>query len=147
MIENTKSNNSSIISSSDEDSNLGIRPIEKNIHMDKVDLTYLDIFSRPSYRDSKKRKFNDGEGITLDYKKSEDFTENYSQNDNDKNSKSKQKIETYDYPTNIFGTLFFSWTRKVIRAANNFSQLEISHLGKFSPDYYPSSFLKDIKPN
>ena len=150
MIDNTKSNNSSIISSSeDEESNLGIRPIEKNIHIDKVDLTYLDIFSRPSYRDSKKRKFNDGEGITLSYKKSEDFTENYSQNDNDndKNSKSKQKKETYDYPTNIFGTLFFSWTRKVIRAANNFSQLEISHLGEFSPEYYPSSFLNDIKPN
>ena len=42
--------------------------------------------------------------------------------------------------------MVFSWTRKVIRAANNFPQLEISHLGTFSTEYYPSSFLDEIKP-
>ena len=148
MFENSKSNNSSNISSNseDEDSNLGVHTKEKNIHIDKVDLTYLDIFSRPSYRDTKKRKFNNGEGFAFDYKKSEDFSENISINDNNDNTKSKHKKEIYDYPTNIFGTLFFSWTRKVIRAANNFPQLELSHLGKFSSELYPSSFLNDIKP-
>ena len=29
--------------------------------------------------------------------------------------------------------------------ANNFPSLEISYLGKFSPEYYPSSFLNNIK--
>ena len=148
MLENSKSNNSSFISSSDdEDSNLGVHNKEKNAQIEQMDLTYLDIFSRPSYRDSKKRKFKDGEGFAFDYKKSEDFSENISVDDNTK--KSKHKKENYDYPTNIlniFGTLFFSWTRKVIRAANNYPQLEISHLGKFSSEFYPSSFLKEIKP-
>ena len=145
MLENSKSNNSSFISSSDDDdSNLGVHNKDKNAQIDQMDLTYLDIFSRPSYRDSKKRKFKDGEGFAFDYKKSEDFSENISVDDNTK--KLKHKKEYYDYPTNIFGTLFFSWTRKVIRAANNFPQLEISHLGKFSTEFYPSSFLNGIKP-
>ena len=144
MFENSKSNNSSIISSSeDEDSNLGVHNKEKDAQIDQVDLTYLDIFSRPSYRDTKKRKFKDGEGFAFDYKKSEDFSENISI---EETKKSKHKKENYDFPASILGTLFFSWTRKVIRAANNFPQLEISHLGKFSSDYYPSSFLNNIKP-
>ena len=135
MLENSKSNNSSIISSSeDEDSNLGVHNKEKDAQIDNVDLTYLDIFSRPSYRDTKKRKFKDGEGFAFDYKKSEDFSENISI-DETKKSKHKKKQDNYDFPTSILGTLFFSWTRKVIRAANNFPQLEISHLGKFSTDY------------
>ena len=144
MFDSFKSNNSSNISSNsdDDDSNLGVHNKEKNAQIDQIDLTYLDIFSRPSYRDTKKRKFKDGEGFAFDYKKSEDFSENISVNESNK----KHKKENYDYPTNIFGTLLFSWTRKVIRAANNFPSLEISHLGKFSPAYYPSSFLNNIKP-
>ena len=144
MFETIKSNNSSNISSNsdDEDDNLGVHNKEKNIRIDEIDLTYLDIFSRPSYRDTKKRKFKDGEGFAFDYKKSEDFSDNISVDE--KNKKSHKK-ENYDYPTNIFGTLLFSWTRKVIRAANNFPRLEISHLGKFSPEYYPTIFLNDIK--
>ena len=55
MLENSKSNNSSFISSSDDDdSNLGVHNKDKNAQIDQMELTYLDIFSRPSYRDSKK---------------------------------------------------------------------------------------------
>ena len=144
MFESIKSNNSSNISSNsdDDDDNLGVHNKERNIRIDEIDLTYLDIFSRPSYRDTKKRKFKDGEGFAFDYKKSEDFSDNISVNEANKKS---HKKENYDYPTYIFGTLLFSWTRKVIRAANNFPRLEISHLGKFSPEYYPTVFLNDIK--
>ena len=142
----SKRNNSSNVSSSSDDddsSNLGVHNKERNEQLEQMDLTYLDIFSRPSYRDTKKRKFKDGEGFAFDYKKSEDFSENISVDDT---SKPKHKKENYDFPVGFLGSLVFSWTRKVIRAANNFPQLEISHLGKFSTEYYPSTFLNDIKP-
>ena len=59
----------------------------------------------------------------------------------------KQKDKgDYDYPVNIFKKVFFTWTRKVLKAANTYPQLELSHLGKFSPDLYPDKFLRDIKP-
>ena len=140
MLDNNSSNISS--NSEDEDSNLGVHNPEKYTKINQMDLTYLDIFSRPSYRDAKKRKFKDGEGFAFDYKKSEDFSENIMVDDS---KKPKNKKEKYDFPSGILGTLFFSWTRKVIRAANNFPRLEISHLGKFSPEYYPSSLLNNIK--
>ena len=146
MNSNSKKNNSSNYSSSSDDddsSNLGVHNKERNEQLEQMDLTYLDIFSRPSYRDTKKRKFKDGEGFAFDYKKSEDFSENISV---DEKSKPKHKKEDYDYPVGFLGSMVFSWTRKVIRAANNFPQLEISHLGTFSTEYYPSSFLNEIKP-
>jgi len=58
--------------------------------------------------------------------------------------KQKDKVD-YDYPVNIFKKVFFTWTRKVLKAANTYPQLELSHLGKFSPDLYPDNFLKEIK--
>ena len=136
--------NSSNISSNseDDDSNLGFHNKNRYTQINQMDLTYLDIFSRPSYRDAKKKKFKDGEGFAFDYKKSEDFSENIVIEDS---KIAKHKKEIYDFPSGILGTLFFSWTRKVMRAANNFPSLEISHLGKFSPEYYPSSLLKNIK--
>ena len=145
MNENSKNNSSFTVSSSseEEEDNLGIHNINKTNNIDQVDLTYLDIFSRPSYHDTKKRKYKDGEGFAFDYKKSEDFNEKLSVNDN--KLKEKPKTEKYDFPSGFLGSLFFSWTRKVIRAANNFPKLEISHLGRFSPEYHPSSFLKEIK--
>ena len=51
----------------------------------------------------------------------------------------------YDYPVNIFKKIFFSWTRKILKTANTNPQLELAHLGKFSPKYYPNNFLKEIK--
>ena len=144
MDDNSKNNSSFTVSSSseDEEDNLGVHNIEKSNNIDELDLTYLDIFSRPSYRDTKKRKYKDGEGFAFDYKISEDFSEKLSVNDM---LKKKHKNENYEFPSGFLGTLFFSWTRKVIRAANNFPKLEISHLGRFAPEYHPSSFLKKIK--
>ena len=144
MLENSKNNSSFTVSSSseEEDDNLGVHNLDKNKNIDQIDLTYLDIFSRPSYRDTKKRKYKDGEGFAFDYKKSEDFSENISVNDS---TKQKHKKENYEFPAGILGSIFFSWTRKVIRAANNFPELQISHLGKFSPEYHPSTFLREIK--
>ena len=138
MNSNSKKNNSSNYSSNSDDddsNNLGAHNKERNEQLEQMDLTYLDIFSRPSYRDTKKRKFKDGEGFAFDYKKSENFNENISI---DEKSKPKQKKENYDFPVGFLGSMVFSWTRKVIRAANNFPQLEISLLGNFSPEYYPS---------
>ena len=58
----------------------------------------------------------------------------------------KQKDKgDYDFPVNIFKKVFFTWTRKVLKAANTYPQLELTHLGKFSPDLYPDKFLKEIK--
>jgi ATP-binding cassette subfamily C (CFTR/MRP) protein 1 len=59
---------------------------------------------------------------------------------NKKHSKNK-----YDYPVNIFKKIFFTWTHKVLRAANNNSQLELSHLGNFSKELCPDNFLYEIK--
>ena len=59
MNSNSKKNNSSNYSSSSDDddsSNLGVHNKERNEQLEQMDLTYLDIFSRPSYRDTKKRK-------------------------------------------------------------------------------------------
>ena len=51
----------------------------------------------------------------------------------------------YDYPVNILKKIFFSWTRKILKAANTSPQLELSHLGKFAHQYYPNNFLIEIK--
>ena len=56
----------------------------------------------------------------------------------------KSKTE-YDYPVNIFKKVFYTWTRKVLKSANTYKQLEITHLGTFSPELYPDNFLKEIK--
>ncbi len=71
MNENSKNNSSFTVSSSseEEEDNLGIHNINKTNNIDQVDLTYLDIFSRPSYHDTKKRKYKDGEGFSFAYKK------------------------------------------------------------------------------
>ena len=49
--------NSSNISSNseDDDSNLGFHNKNRYTQINQMDLTYLDIFSRPSYRDAKKK--------------------------------------------------------------------------------------------
>ena len=46
---------------------------------------------------------------------------------------------------NIFKKIFFTWTHKVLKAANNNPQLELSHLGKFSKELYPDNYLNEIK--
>ena len=56
-----------------------------------------------------------------------------------------QNKKEYDYPVNIFKKIFFTWTRKVLKAANNNPQLELSHLGKFSKELYPDNYLNEIK--
>ena len=55
------------------------------------------------------------------------------------------KKEEYDYPVNIFSQIFFTWTRKVLKAANTYPELELSNLGRFAPSLYPDNFLKEIK--
>ena len=60
-----------------------------------------------------------------------------------KNKKSNKN--EYDYPVNIIKKIFFTWTRNVLKAANNYPQLELSHLGTFSKELYPDIFLKEIK--
>ena len=62
-----------------------------------------------------------------------------------KSSTLSQSNTEYDYPVNIFKKIFFSWTRKVLKAANTNPQLELSDLGKFHPSLYPDNFLDEIK--
>ena len=115
------------------------------------DLTYLQIFTRPSFRDQRKIT-DDEEKEKLLYSKdnetnnSKSFAVNIKNKNNNnclKESSSYNKI--YDYPVNIFKKVFFLWSGKVLKAANANPQLEISHLGKFSPELYPDNFLKEIR--
>ena len=96
----------------------------------KDNLSYLDIFHRPSFRNVRKNimsKEDNAETLLV-------------------NEQNKEKDQNYDYPVNILKGFVFSWTRKVLSAANSKPQLEISDLGKFSPKLFPDQFLKDIKP-
>ena len=93
-------------------------------------VSYLDIFGRPSFRNVRKNILStedNAEGILV-------------------KDQSQEKSEKYDYPVSFFKRFLFTWTRKVLKAANTKSQLEISDLGKFSKDLYPDKFLNDIKP-
>ena len=47
---------------------------------------------------------------------------------------------------NIFKQFLFTWTRKVLLAANSKPNLDMSDLGRFHPDLYPDKLLADIKP-
>ena len=93
-------------------------------------VSYLDIFGRPSFRNARKNIMS-----------TEDNVESILVKD-----KTQEKSEIYDYPVNFFKSFLFTWTRKILKAANTKSQLEISDLGKFSKDLYPDKFLNDIKP-
>ena len=115
------------------------------------DLTYLQIFRRPSFRDHKKMidneesiKLNKNDGNEKYIKKTIGLNINSSNVNNSTNNKMFNNIK-YDYPVNIFKKMFFLWSRKVLRASNINPQLEISHLGRFSPQLYPDNFLKEIK--
>ena len=115
------------------------------------DLTYLQIFTRPSFRDQRKMIDNE-ESTKLLYTKEKEknnckcisINNNNQINNNYINNKPTY-YKKYDYPVNIFKKIFFLWSRKVLKAANIHPQLEISHLGKFSPELYPDNFLKEIK--
>ena len=87
----------------------------------------------------KKGKIKDEEKL-LEYDYIEPKIEEYIKNKN----KDKNRND-YDYPVNIFKKIFFTWTRKVLKAANTYQQLELSHLGNFSKELYPDNFLKEIK--
>ena len=100
---------------------------EKNKSEEKV--SYLDIFGRPSFRNVRKNIMSMQDNSTRILVKDE-----------------KNEKEEYDYPVNFFKRFLFTWTRKVLKAANSKPQLEISDLGKFSPNLYPDKFLKNIKP-
>ena len=115
------------------------------------DLSYLQIFTRPSFRDQKNiidieetAKLLNIEENEKNGKKSIDI------NIHNKNGNNFEKTKTiynknYDYPVNIFKKMFFLWSKKVLWASNTHPQLEISHLGKFSPELYPDNFLDEIK--
>ena len=104
---------------------------EQEYNNDNEQISYLDIFRRPSFRNVRRNIMS-----------TEDNEENLLVNEQEKdNSKGK-----YDYPVNIFKRFIYTWTRKVLKAANSKPQLEISDFGKFSPKLYPDQFLKDIKP-
>ena len=93
-------------------------------------ISYLDIFRRPSFRNVRKNIMSmedNAYSILIKVQEQE-----------------SSKVE-YDYPVSFFKKFLFTWTRKVLKAANSKSQLEISDLGKFSPDLYPDQFLKSIK--
>ena len=115
------------------------------------DLTYLQIFTRPSFRDQRKMIDNEESTKFLSTKENEknncksiSINNNNQINNNNINNKTTY-YKKYDYPVNIFKKIFFLWSRKVLKAANIHPQLEISHLGKFSPELYPDNFLKEIK--
>jgi len=80
--------------------------------------------------------------ITLKIKTNNSTTK--SNNNKVYKSNESNKIK-YDYPVNIFNKMFFIWSKKVLQAANTHPKLEISHLGKFSPELYPDNFLLEIK--
>ena len=103
---------------------------EEDNDLEKDEISYLDIFRRPSFRNVRRNIMS-----------TEDNANVLIVNDTEQESKGK-----YDYPVNIFKRFLFTWTRKVLKAANTKPQLEISDLGKFSPNLYPDKFLLDIKP-
>ena len=86
------------------------------------EVSYLDIFTRPSFNTTQKKPNSDSIII-----------------------KDESGKKEYDYPVNIFKHFLFTWTHKVLTAANKKPQLEISDLGTFSPDYMPEKFLAEIK--
>ena len=105
-------------------------PEENNNIKNGGKISYLDIFRRPSFRNVRRNIMS-----------TEDKDNVLTVNDTEQDTKGK-----YDYPVNIFKRFLFTWTRKVLKAANTKSQLEISDLGKFSPNLFPDKFLQDIKP-
>ena len=93
--------------------------------------SYLDILHRPSFR-------NLNRNIQSSYESNTPFiSEQEAKESNEKK---------YDYPVNIFKRFLFTWTRKVLSAANSKPNLEIADLGRFSPDLFPDKFLSEIKP-
>ena len=88
--------------------------------------SYLDIFHRPSFRN-----------LSRNVQSNAPFVSEQEDAENEKK---------YDYPVNIFKRFLFTWTRKVLSAANSKPNLEISDLGRFHPDLFPDKFLADIKP-
>ena len=93
--------------------------------------SYLDILLRPSFRHMNRAN-------QTKYESDVPFI-------SEQEADSENKIK-YDYPVNIFKRFLFSWTRKVLSAANSKQYLEVSDLGKFSPALYPDKFLSEIKP-
>jgi len=91
---------------------------------------YLDIFHRPSFR-------NLSRNIQSNYDANAPFVSE---------QEAKETEIKYDYPVNIFKRFLFTWTRKVLSAANSKPNLDMSDLGRFHPDLYPDKFLADIKP-
>ena len=122
-----------------------------NKNTEESDLSYLEIFQRPSFRDQQKNAIN--KEITKHIVKKEKVREeqklleyDYIEPKIEEYIRNKNKIKNnYDYPVNLFKKIFFTWTRKVLKAANNNKQLELSHLGIFSKELYPDCFLKEIK--
>ena len=103
---------------------------------------------RPSFHDIKLNKtetplLNKKEKIVEKIFKSDNIEQKNKYNDKIKSQNSLKEV--YDYPVNIFKQIFFTWTKKVLKAANTYPQLELSHLGKFAPSLSPDNFLKEIK--
>ena len=92
--------------------------------------TYLNIFHSPSFR-------NLSRNIQSNYDVNAPFVSE---------QEAKEAEIKYDYPVNIFKQFLFTWTRKVLLAANSKPNLDMSDLGRFHPDLYPDKLLADIKP-
>ena len=111
---------------------------EEEVELEEMDsqsqenISYLDIFGRPSFRNVRKNIMSTEDNVEVEGIQVKD--------------KTQEKSEKYDYPVNYFKRFLFTWTRKVLKAANSKPQLEISDLGKFAKDLYPDKFLNDIKP-
>ena len=111
----------------------------------------MQIFRRPSFRDQRRKLESDENSKLINIQNNrKDTQKNISDNISDQNIKESTttKIKNqnkYDYPVNIFKKLFFLWSRKVLKAANTHHQLEMFHLGQFSPELYPEVFLEEIK--
>ena len=104
--------------------------LEEMDFLSQENVSYLDIFGRPSFRNVRKNIISsedNEEGIIV-------------------KGQSQEISEKYDYPVSFFKRFLYTWTKKVLKAANTKSQLEISDLGKFSKELYPDKFLNDIKP-
>ena len=125
----------------------------ENKNLEQPDLSYLQIFKRPSFRDMKmnkkdiqiinnKREKENSEDKLFQFDNIEPKIKQYARR---KSSTASSLNTEYDYPVNIFKKIFFSWTRKVLKDANTNPQLELSHLGKFAPSLYPTNFLSEIK--
>ena len=100
--------------------------------MDDNDLEYLNIFNKPCFK-----FIQDYENLlpeNPDY-----LSDTTLFNSNDKSS------NQYDFPVNVIGLMLFTWTKHLLRAANEYPRLETSHLGQFSPKYQPEYLLKEIK--